>query len=447
MSHDFSSLFASVERLLARCPHDAHEIFVASSRNLSIEAKGGKIDTFKCSAPVGVSLRLVKGRGIGFSFSTSQQEEDLARMVESAAVAAESQSIDEYAALPLPLPFPAVTALFDDALAQVPEREKVARALELERLTLAADDRIKRVRKASYSESSYFVAISSSTGLRGSYEGTSCSASVSAIAELNGEAQMGWEFDLSRNYDGLDIGKIARGAAHKAVGMLGAITPETMRVPVVLDNHVATEILELLAPSFLAENIQRGKSMLAGRLGKRLFSPLLTIVDDGLLPGGAGTAPFDGEGTPQQRTTVVSSGVVERFLYDLRSARRDRVDSTGNSSRGGVKAPPRPGVNNFFVAQGVTPRAELFRGISRGVLIEDVLGMHTANAISGDFSVGAAGHLIEDGVVTSPVKGIAISGNIIDLFHGIELVGDDLRFFGAIGSPSLRLAPLDVSGR
>ncbi len=443
---DTLGIVAKVEKLLKSRSLDGYEIYLASSHNLSIEVKEQKVDTFKCSAPVGVSVRGLKGGGLGFSFSTSLDEADLGRMVESALVGAQTQTPDEFNGLPLPQEYPVLGGLCDEQLTSVAEPDKIGRAMELERQVLAFDHRLKRVRKASYAESSYEVAICNSHGVNGNYRGTSFSASVTAVAEEGGDSQMGWDFGHSNLYSGIEVEKIARQAAAKAVGLLGARKIATMRAPVVLDSYVAAEILEVLAPSFLADNVQKGKSMLAGRLGSHPFSSLLRIRDDGTLPGGTDTAPFDGEGVPQQDTVIVEGGRLLRFLYDSYSARKDGVSSTGNSARGGVKGPPRLGITNFFIENGALPRADLLRGIDRGVLITDVLGMHTANAITGDFSVGAAGFLIEQGRAAHPVKGIAISGNIVELFRDVEMVGDDLRFYGGIGAPSLRIGALDVSG-
>jgi len=158
------------------------------------------------------------------------------------------------------------------------------------------------------------------------------------------------------------------------------------------------------------------------------------------------TAPFDGEGVPCRDNVVVEEGRLLKFLYDSYCGCKDGCESTGNAVRGGAKGLPHMGVTNFFIENGTTPAVQLLAGINRGILLTDVIGMHTANAISGDFSVGAAGFLIENGVVTVPVKGIAISGNIQELFRAVEGVGDDLRFFGTVASPSLLLGALDVSG-
>ncbi|HEY6008156.1 MAG TPA: TldD/PmbA family protein [Geobacteraceae bacterium] len=443
---NFPETAAKIEQLLRDRTLDGYEIMLGASRQLSVEVKEQQVDTFKCAAPVGVGLRVLKDRGMGFSFSTSLDEADLVRMIDNALVSAVTQTPDEHNAFPVPASFPVIPGMFDEALAAISEEEKIGRAMELERLTLAADPRLKKVRKCTYGESVYAVFLRNSLGVEGEYRGTSVSSSVSAIAEENGDSQMGWDFGFANTFAGVDVAAIATGAAAKAAGLLGARKIPTMRCPVVLDNYVATEILEVLAPAFLAENVQKGKSLLAGKLGERLFSPQLRIRDDGTLPGGMATTPFDAEGVPQQNTLLVADGRLHGFLYDTFCARKDGTASTGNAVRGGVKSPPRLGVSNLFIENGTVPMADLARGIDRGVLLTEVMGMHTANPISGDFSVGAAGYLIEGGAVTVPVKGIAIAGNILEMFRQVEGVGNDLRFFGGVGAPSLRIALLDVSG-
>jgi len=439
-------MIEAVSALLKTRPLDGWEVAAASSRLLSIEVKEQKVDTFKCSEPVGVSIRVLKNGGMGFSYSTSMDPADLGRMVENAIVGAETQTPDEYHAFPEPQPCPEIAGLYDEGLAAVPEAEKIARAMELERLVMAADPRVKRVRKCSYGESTVETSIVSSRGVDVAYRGTSVSASVSAIAEDNGNSQMGWDFDFANGFADLSVARVAERAVARAVGLLGAAKIPTMRCPAVLDSHVATEILEVLASAFLAESVQKGKSLLAGKRGERIVSPLIRIRDDGTLLGGMGTAPFDAEGVPKRNTVLVQDGVLLGYLYDTLRARKDGVESTGNAVRGGIKSPPHMGVSNLFIENGTVPFDDLLAGIGRGILLTDVMGMHTANSISGDFSVGAAGFLIEEGRVTSPVKGIAISGNILELFRGVEGVGSDLRLYGTVGSPSLRIASLDVSG-
>ncbi|GFO56340.1 peptidase [Geomonas sp. Red276] len=437
----------AVEALLKEKGVTGYEIVAVNSRDLNLEAKEGRLDTFRFAEPSGVAVRVLDGDGLGFSFSTAMDRPALERMVEGALVAARLQSSDPCHGFPIPAArYPEVPGLFDPQLSAVSEEEKIERVLELERLVLSRDPRLKRVRKCSYSDSRYETLIRNSHGLEAFYRGSQVSASVSVIAEEGGAAQMGWDFDYANRYDGLDLATLADRAARKATSLLGAGTLPTMRCPAVLDNRVAADLLDVLSSSFLAENVHKGKSLLAGRVGERLFSDRITIRDEGLRPGGMGTAPCDGEGVPQQNTLLVDQGVVKGFLFDTYWGKRMGAASTGNSSRGGIKAPPRMGAHNLFIEPGSGGAEELLAGIGRGVLITDVMGIHTANPISGDFSVGASGFYLENGEIVRPVKGIAIAGNLLEIFRGVDRVAGDLRFFGSSGAPSLRLAELDVSG-
>ena len=435
-----------VEGLLNASALDGYEIMTGHSRTLAIEARDGKVDTFKSAEPVGVSIRILKQGGMGFSYSSSFDEPDLRRMIDSACIGAQMQTPDQFNLLPGQADYPEMPELLDRKLTAVSVADKVARALELERLTLAGDGRIKRVRKASYGESLHSVHIRNSRSAYGSYSGSSVSSSVAAIAEFDGDSQLGWDFGFSSGFDAIDIAAIAQSAAKMAVAQLGSQKIAGMNCPVVLDGRVAGDFLELLAPSFSGESLFKGKSLLKGRLGEQLFPAEITVRDDATLRGGMATAPFDGEGVPSRDTVLVRQGVIQGFLYDTAYAARLGGVSTGNSARSGVKGLPHLGISNFFIENGTASPVALRAGIAKGVLITSVIGMHTANPVSGDFSVGAAGFLVEDGEITIPVKGLAISGNIIDLFKNVAMVGADLRFFSPVASPSLKIRSLDISG-
>ncbi|MBJ6723553.1 TldD/PmbA family protein [Geomesophilobacter sediminis] len=436
----------AVEALLKREQLDGFEIMVSSSKDLSLESKEGKVDSYKVAEPFGIAIRVLKGDGLGFSFSTTLEPAALSRMVEGALTAARMQTPDAANSFPLPQVYPEPSGIYDAELEKVPHEEKVERALQLERLALSGDPRVKRVRKCSYSESVFDLYLRNSFGVTGAYRGSYVSCSASAVAEADGAAQIGWDFDYATGYAGIDVEKIARGAIAKATSLLGARSMATMRVPVILDNYVATQLLDIVAASFLVENVEKGKSLFKGKVGEQVFSPLVSVRDNGLLDGGMGTAPWDGEGVPQQDVELVRAGELKGFLCDTFWGQKAGVASTGNSVRGSLRSPPRTGVHNLFVEKGKTSPEALREGMEKGVLITEVMGMHTANPISGDFSVGAAGFYVERGEIVHPVKGIAIAGNVLELFQRVDLVADDLRFFGGTGAPALRIAELDVSG-
>jgi PmbA protein len=195
--------------------------------------------------------------------------------------------------------------------------------------------------------------------------------------------------------------------------------------------------------------VQKGKSLLADRLGKKVISAKINLIDSGLLTGKLGSSPVDDEGVPSQEKTVIRDGVLRSYLHNTYTARKAGVPSTGNAARGGFSALPSVGVSNLFLepvsGTSIIPKERLFAETGRGLYVTDAMGVHTANPISGDFSVGVTGLWIENGVVAFPVKEAVLSGNVLDLFEKIEAVCDDLRFYGNMGAPSIIIPGVDIS--
>lgn len=422
------------------------DIYINSSSSLSIESKGGKVDSFEASKVTGASLRVFNSGRQGFSYCTEFSNDGIRRMVDEAALSSRHTTPDEFRILPEAAASIPSISVYDAGMKDVPEEEKIERAMAIESAALSFDKRMKRVRKADYSETEYESLIFSSRGMDVSHRGTYCSASVSALAEEGAESEMGGDYDFSRFYDGLDVELVGRRAAENAVMLLGGKRIKTVKCPVVFENSVSSDFLGVLASSFIADSVQKGKSLLAGKVGMAIASPILDVFDDGLYPGGIGTAPVDGEGVARQRTPLVEGGILKGYLYDTYSAAKERVRSTGNAVRPGIKAPPSCGLTNLYIEKGGLSKDDLLNKAGSGLLVTEVMGMHTANPVSGDFSVGAAGIWIENGEKAYPVKGIAIAGNIIDVLNCVTAVGDDLRFFGKIGAPSLLISELTVSG-
>jgi len=443
---------------------DGYEVYLEESSHFEVESKDGKVDTFEASRSFGMAFRILNRQRIGFSYTTLSRPSifgqrsfstELEGIIEDAIASAEAISSDicfDFApVLEEPLP---TLPIFDEALEGVSEKEKIERARRLEATARSLDpDRIKKVRKASYQEVLSRKTLINSNGLQSNYSFTLTSVSVSAVAEAAGESEIDWDFDYSHFFSDLDVEKVGRSAGQKALERLGGRRIPSGNYPVLLDQRVASELLSLLAHSFLAEQIQKGKSHLKGKKGERFFSPLLSIVDDGRFPKGASTAPIDGEGMPTQQTCLVNRGEVSGYLYDRYWANRENlsspqrpVTSTGNSRRGSIKSPPGIGISNLFIKPGELSFNALLKELRQGVLLKEVMGLHTVDPISGDFSLGCSGDWIERGEKAHPFKSVAIAGNLFELFKKLVGVGEDLRFFGGVGTPSLLIDGLEVSG-
>ncbi|NLK08344.1 MAG: TldD/PmbA family protein [Firmicutes bacterium] len=421
------------------------EAYATRQRSIRVEVSDGEVETLREAAQTGIGIRVIDDGRLGLAFTTNLGKTDLLNTLKQAVVNAESASSDQHNVLPSAKQTKALE-LLDPSMLDVSIESKIGLAKAVEQAARSRDSRITKVRQSTYSDGFYEVGIANTRGVSVGYEGAYGAASVMVIAEANGQAEMGWSFDFSRVFNELDPGKIGEEAADKAVQMLGAGQVETCRVPVIFAPDIAADFLQVLAPALTGEAVQKDKSLFAGRLGEQVGSPVFTLVDSGLLPDGLATAPVDDEGTPSQRTVVIEQGQLKCYLYNAQSAARDQVESTGNGVRPSFKGTVGTGPRNFYLEPGNVSQGDMIAQIERGMLITQVMGMHTANPISGEFSVGASGLWIEQGQIKRPVRGVAIAGNLSDFLKHAAVVGSDLRFFGSTGSPSLLVEGITISG-
>jgi PmbA protein len=426
----------------------AAEVYLRESASTTIEVKDRAVDAFERARDIGAGVRVLAGRHMGFAYTTDLSDRGLRTMVGSAMAGARNTEPDPFNTLPgrPDAAYPAVN-IHDPAVVALPDREKIERVTAMEREAYAVDPRIRRIRKAAAGFSESFTLIMNSLGAEMSSRGTAVSASIEAVAEDKGEAQAGWDHDVKRFYREIDIEAVGRRAARKAVDLLGACRIDSVKAPVILDPTVSQEFLDIIRGGFSAENVQKGKSLFAGKLGAAVASPLITIHDDGLLEGGIGSAPADDEAVPMRRKTVIDQGRLGMFLYNAHAAKKEGTASTGNGVRGGFKGVPGIGVTNLYIQAGTVAPADLFASTGRGLFVTEIMGAHMANPISGDFSVGATGFWIENGRKAYPVREVTIAGNIIDVLMNVDAVCSDLKFSGRIGSPTLRIKELSIGGK
>jgi PmbA protein len=433
---------------------DQAEIFIRSSRNLSVEIRGQSIDFLKSSLSFGYSLRIIRNRRLGFAYSNAREEKEW--VIRNALEASEYTEEDGSLDLPDAADCPNVEAVdpeIGSIVTALPgphkEEDAIEKVMLLERSVYGEDRRIKKVRKASGSFTFSETGIFNSKSVKKEYASTSCSAQVTAVAEEGSESRMGWDFAGSRFLREISFESVGRSAARNAVRLLGSRKIQGCKAHVILDNAVAVDFTGIFASLVSSEAVQKGKSLLAGKRGKKVVSAKINMTDSGLLPRKLGSSPVDDEGVPARETAVIREGELVSYLYNTCTARKDGTSSTGNAVRRGYAALPSVGVTNFFIhpgsLQGSLPKDKTFSMIDKGLFVLDAMGVHTANPISGEFSIGVSGIWIERGEPRHPVKEAVISGNILEFFEKVEAVGDDLRFYGNIGAPRLIIADVDIS--
>lgn len=443
---NFTLIAGEIVERAGKSGADQAEAYLLQARELTIEVANGEVETLKLAEDQGVGVRIFKGQRMGFAYSSDLSQAALEETIRQAINNSEKTEKDKFNTLPAGgYSYPQLD-IFDSQIRQVKIEDKIKLAKDIETIARDYDPRVKITETSAYSDSEYTISIANSAGLKASYSGAYCAAYAFLVAEENGDSQNGFGLQYTLKYNQLNPEAIGKEAAMKAVRMLGARAIHTQKTTIVLDPKVATSFLGVLAPALSADSVQKGKSLLAGKVGQKIASPLISIIDNGHLEGAVMSSPFDGEGVPTSETVLIKDGVLHGFLHNSYTAAKDGVESTGNGARGSFKGTPEVGVTNFFIQPGKVSKEELFKGVDQGLYITEVLGMHTANPISGDFSVGVSGLWVEKGAFAYPVRGVTVAGNLLELLGQIEAVADDLSFLGSKGAPTVRIGGMMLSG-
>ena len=428
---------------------EAVEAFAEEGRTTEASALRGEVEGLTFAEQRGVGVRLISGGRLGYAWAADPSLDEVRDAVRRARENAALAEPDEFNVLPSAEPITPIPELFHAASAEVPTDRKVELALELERLAVSSDPRVTKIDLAQVGDAVSRVAVASTAGVDAEYARTDAWAVVVTLAVEGDETQTGFSYRITRAIDELDVGAISGEAVERGARMLGAVKPPTAKVPVILDQFAAMSFLGVLAGALNAESVLKGRSLFAAMAGQQVGSELFTLVDDGTVLDGPGASPFDDEGVPSGRTELFTRGTLNGFLHDTYTAARtgDGQRSTGNAKRAGYKSTPGVGTSNFFLDRGETPYAELLRMAEGGVLIQDVSGVHSgANPISGEFSVGATGLRIAGGALGEPLREMTIASTLPAMLKGITGVGDDLRFFSSVGTPSILIGEMTLAG-
>jgi len=430
----------AVEAAIGAGAHAAEATYSMTDR-FHVEARETTISKLERSSGSSLHVRLLRAGRRATLVTSDLSPQGLRETIGRAFEQIPYVASDEFTGLPDECgSFAGDLALCDEHVSQRDDEAKIEDALALERIIRASDARIVNSSGSHYADATSILALANSNGFTGAYAGTRASLSTGPVADEEGTkrtAHYGTAARLTRDLESRDdVGRIA---ARRAVEMFGARKPRTMRVPVIFERDTAAAVLDDIFSAIAASNVAVGNSWLADRIGDRIGSELVTIVDDGTLPGRLGSAPFDGEGVATRRTPVIERGVLRTFLYDTYYARKLGAKTTGNSTGGGI------GANNFYLEPGAQTLGELIASTPRGVLVLDTIGFATEHA-TGTYSRGARGFMIEDGELAYPVDEFTVAGNFAAMLAAVDGIADDLRFDGVTVSPSFRVGEMTVSG-
>lgn len=421
-------------------PSDAQwEIFFLKRRLYSVEGKDLKVDKKKTALQEFFSIRVIKDKKAGFA--TCGQIDKIKEAFSSALNIARASDPDEFLILPEPGKI-VKNALYDEEL--INKKDSLPEFLMNMQRSALLDRRIRKLRNAEITVTIDEKGVVNSKGISVYEPLTTCSAYIVAVAE-DRESQMGWSYRAERFIKNMSFEDIGKEAASNALMLLNSKKIKPFRGQAVFSPFVAAQFLGLIAQSLSAENYQKGKSLFIGKTGQAVIGESLSIIDDGLMPERFGSISFDAEGVATSKKFLIERGILKLLMHNTYTACREGTDSTGNAVRidGGVTVGP---TNLYIDTEMKLNPEDLIKQVEKGVYIIEVMGMHTANPVSGDFSVGISGIYIEKGEKKHPVKEVVVSGNVLEVFKNIKAVGNDMKFFGNIGSPTLFVEGIDISG-
>lgn len=440
ISDTLDSLLESANKLLSLTLKEGAaeaEVYGMVGRSVDVDLRREYVEMASESYHWGLGLRAVVDGAVGFSSSSDMSQ--LEFVAKNAVRSARARGADDsWVSLPEPERVTHPEGIYDPRLDGIRPEEciDIAQSL-LEGCGSVAEAEPVSGGVACICGTGFVI---NSQGVELVETSTFMQASMEAIARKS-DVATGSEFFNSRSLS-LSMESVGRSAAEMARASLGGVGGEGGTFDVLLSPLAAAELLVgTFLSSLEADNVQKGRSSLKGLVGEPIASNDLMIIDDGLLAGGIDSSAFDGEGVPSQRTILVENGILNGFLYDSYAAGKDNTRSTGNSVRSGYSDIPRVGSRNLIIS---SPEAYDLLAETDGYLVHSLIGAHTANPISGDFSVEARNAFrISPGSEAQPVKSLMLAGNIFHILKTI-VIGTDSRAIGSIVTPTVKVKMMVV---
>jgi PmbA protein len=423
------------------------EIYFMSSKNSSIKVLDQEVESYSDSNSQGISFRVLHNGKMGYSYTESLDENNIDFLIEEAlenAAIIENEDVEEiytgggdYIEVDR----------YNPSLENVSIEDKISLLKEIEKKSKENDVRIKKLNQCVFASGSSTRIIKNSKGLDLSDTGNSAYVYASVVSQDKDITKSGSGYRVSNDFNSFSSEDIAREAVEDAISKLDPISIESKDYEVLIKNEAFASMLGAFTGIFSAENVQKGISKLKEKLGTTIANKNITLIDDPHLKNGIASSSFDGEGVPTKYKEVIKNGVLKTYLHNLKTAKKDGVESTGNAAKGGYKGTISISPSNFYLKQGDLCYDKLIKGIHDGILVTSFAGLHSGlNTVSGDFSLAAEGFTIKEGKITDPLKQITVAGNFFDLLLEINEIGDDLKFgLSQVGSPSVLLGKLAIT--
>lgn len=425
------------------------EVYYTDGENISITVYEGEVEKYNIDKSFGLSFRGMLNGKMGYSYTEILDDKAIDMLIKSAKEAAgciESNDIQfiyegdkNYSEV----------KTYSEKLENIDASKLIDIALELEKETKGYSDKVINLNACKISYSSSKNGIYNTKGLELNNKGNLLISYVIPIVEENNEKQDGIGYMIVDSIDELDTKKIAKQGVEDALSKLGGKSIPSGNYKTIIYNEAMASLLETFSDVFSAEEAQRGLSLLKGKEGKVIASDIVSIIDDPLMDNGLASAPFDDEGVATFKKEIVSKGVLNTLLHNLKTANKANLKTTGNGFKSSYSSPVSVEPTNFYIEKGMKTLEELMNELDEGVIITDFAGLHSgANSITGDFSLASKGFYIKDGRKIYPIDQITVAGNFFELLKNIKDIGNDLNFpISSIGSPSVVVEGLSIAGK
>ena len=417
---------------------DQVEVYTSNTRSFSIEVENSAIKSADERRDIGIGVRSIVGKRIGFAYVTSTDSDDVEDCVSRSFKIAKAAIADpEFVSLPsLTSEYPTVSGLFDegiDTLSSEDAADMIIRVVDSSKEIL---EKMDFAIAAGIQTSSSRSAIVNSLGISASGRKTLISIYSYPIIKDGEDQTASYDYQVSRRLSEIDPEHVGKSAAELSIQFLNPQVIEGGEMPVVFAPLGASNVLGRgLGGAVNAEEVQYGRSYISDAIGQEIASPLLEVTDNGVLPGGIGSRSYDAEGVPSRETPIIASGVLKSLLHSSYTANKDGVENTGNASRPSYSGLPSISTSNFMVTPGKGEMDDLISEIDRGVLCRNTADR--PNMTTGELSAMVMeGFYIENGEIQHPVKNTLIGINMKDLLHRVVLVGSDVRTTFSMTTPS-----------
>ena len=425
---------------------DEFEIYFLSNLNTSIKIYQGKIENFSNNQNQGISFRGMVDGKMGYSYSESLEDEDIDFLINEVIENASCiESLDKQFIYGEKTNY-TDTITYSSAIENLDTDLVKDFLIKMEDYALSIDERVKKVNFCSFAMGSGEKIIKNSKGLELHSKENICYTYISVIAEENGIVKTGSHFQLGRDFSKFDYKELSEVAVKRALNKFGTITLTEVPKTCVIENLAFSSLLGAMSNIFSAEAVQKNISKLKGKLNDSVASSIVTLVDDPFLKDGLANSSFDDEGVPTSYKKIIQDGILKTYLYNLKTAYKDGVSSTGNGVKGSYKGTVGISSFNLYIKPSDKSFDKMIENIKEGIFITDFAGLHSGlNTISGDFSLAGDGFYIKDGKIDRPLNQITISGNFFGLLKNIKDIANDIKFsFSSVGSPSIMVEGLKV---